>query len=86
MNTPQNGEVLMDERFWRVKDWPSLDFAVRPADNGLKVISTKDQKAEDDVYDLLGMVVEISAVGQPDNHLISLIRSMLHFVHGLFFD
>lgn len=71
-----NGEVLMDERFWCVKNWPSLDFAVRKAEHGLRIMQTKEVQPGDDVYDLLGIVVEISSAGRPDNHLVSLIRSM----------
>lgn len=75
-SSSSNGEVLMDERFWRVKNWPTLDFSVHSSDNRLTISATKDKQPGDDIYDLLAIVVEISTAGRPDNHLISFIRSI----------
>lgn len=67
-------EVLLDERFWRVKQWPALEFAANSENNKAVVRPVKHKRPDDDIYDLLGMVVEISSAGKPGNHLISYIR------------
>lgn len=67
------GEVLLDERFWRVKSWPSADFAVRTTVGGTRVISTKEATDRDMIYDLMGIVIEVSS-SRTDKHLVSYIR------------
>lgn len=71
-HTPSNPELKSTGPFWRQKNWPATQFAVRPADplnpqNGLKVIPAREHvHGKSDLYKLVGVVVEINNV--PDSN------------------
>lgn len=62
------GEVLMDERFYRNTNWPALSFGLN---KGMKVVDAKNVHENGDIYELMGIVIE---VGQPESHLVSYVR------------
>lgn len=55
--------------FWRKSQWPATDFAVRKSPQGsgsdLKIIPAKERGPDDDLYELVGLVVEIKNTVHP---------------------